>query len=1136
MKKRILCLLLLMLMVTSMFYIPVSAHQEINFSTDFSGYELKPNQWDGVTVTTGGAMPDAVGGVFAPFKGQTFFQGASAGVASDDKYGTSIKVHQEYNADITGYYGGVTYTFNTFPQNSYYLGFSMNVEKTEDEKYVQRSLRLFYDNGGVLVPALFEGDAIKTFGVDTGIKWEADKWYDFKVWINRNSGYYTTEVSSGGILLATVSNQSASMISSAGLKRVEFYHNSLCDKATNWIYKDAEGNSVTKQPQITYYDNFEFKTIYKYEIDEKASASHTVLDFEEIDTTSAETIKKYKNDKGSFTYGYQGVNEGMDLESVTTDRGKGVRIVPWVIPKDSDKYTVTGGVVYDKATGAKLYDRGRMLYNCIYYTRNKANYITDAMYFKSGFKFEDSNFGEFHMGISGNYYSNVIYVKPNGEFTVMGKASGITFEIDKWYDLEGTLDADTGYYIISLKKESGEAFETSGYAKSIDKVSNGEYAGNYRLTLNYYNRSTNNDWSIPTSMIVDHMQFGPVSKLKAPVAASYGFSNSDDATAFTTSGGTAAIDSEVLKITGSADSETAVSMAMPFTTTTFKYAADVALGDLSADRTLIVNNRVGTGTTTPVEVARFGADGKLYIGGTEVADVNIEAGTYTADVVFNQVGYNAAVTISKDGEAIAEGTAVLGTAAVKIVTVDWKVGAGTETVTSLDNISYSTVYDFEIDETFSTTGEDKIVTAGDDVIAKFTNPIDRTTFTNDSISINTNAAIKEIVFVDNYTVKVDFEKEQGTHYYIRFVDVADIYGNNLTDYIEFDTIKQDMVMTATSFKRDGEVLSLSSAGDVTATFTAKANNGKTFDMLYVLCMYEGGKIVQTVHDVFTVGETREEHPLNVTIPNDGKYYILKTFLWDAKTLEPYRDPEVLKPIADQPIALVKLDDLTNRDGVLKAFERSLSFAEENNIKMNFGLIGTYLEYDATDESRARILNFYNHPLIELWSHAYDPSIILGNVTDEEQEEDFRLANDTAAKYGITFKSFSAPSGSMNAYTGEMLNKYNFKVMMTTNGTVRDNLENWGMLDPDNTYTVLEQERFNLEPTATGNTRDVEELKEMWLTACENGDQFEILQVHPNGWGGYEGSEQRFYDFLLWLKARGVVFMTFEEYVDYASAL
>jgi len=113
----------------------------------------------------------------------------------------------------------------------------------------------------------------------------------------------------------------------------------------------------------------------------------------------------------------------------------------------------------------------------------------------------------------------------------------------------------------------------------------------------------------------------------------------------------------------------------------------------------------------------------------------------------------------------------------------------------------------------------------------------------------------------------------------------------------------------------------------------------------------------------------------------------------------------------------------------------------------------------------------------------------------------------------------------------MLNKYNFKALMSYN---LPQLKEWGLLDESNTFVTIHPEKFDMEPTATGNTRPVEEMKEMWGEFCEDGAEVVVLQCHPNGWGGYGGSEQRYYDFLLWLKARGVVFMTIEEYADYIS--
>ena len=80
---------------------------------------------------------------------------------------------------------------------------------------------------------------------------------------------------------------------------------------------------------------------------------------------------------------------------------------------------------------------------------------------------------------------------------------------------------------------------------------------------------------------------------------------------------------------------------------------------------------------------------------------------------------------------------------------------------------------------------------------------------------------------------------------------------------------------------------------------------------------------------------------------------------------------------------------------------------------------------------------------------------------------------------------------------------------------------------------------------------IAELKTDWNAAVQNGTEYVVLQSHPgHGWGvveGYRksdlsgeletfgGAGNTLYDFLLWLKAQGAIFMTPSEYTEYASA-
>ena len=74
----------------------------------------------------------------------------------------------------------------------------------------------------------------------------------------------------------------------------------------------------------------------------------------------------------------------------------------------------------------------------------------------------------------------------------------------------------------------------------------------------------------------------------------------------------------------------------------------------------------------------------------------------------------------------------------------------------------------------------------------------------------------------------------------------------------------------------------------------------------------------------------------------------------------------------------------------------------------------------------------------------------------------------------------------------------------------------------------------MESGAAGNTDTVDNLKTMWNE--KSTKKYILLQVHPAQWVSNEGSDERFKEFLLWLKSEGVVFMTPSEYTAYINTL
>ncbi len=1132
MLKKIGCYLVVLIMFLGVMYIPANAHQNLYFATDFSDYA---GTWNEVTSPTSGNFPSVSGGTLDTYAYNAFSKnyGITSGIAKDDKYGTSLRVYQSY-LEGSSVYGGAKFAPTVKPENSVYIGVSANIESTEDNTYITRSLRVQSTSSGVILPFHFDSNNLYLYGTavknadGTTYRYEKDKWYDFKIWLNMNTGYYTVEAWMEGVKIGEKTDYDATLEKYSAINRVEFFHNVPCNH-----------NSIKTDPQVTYFDNFEMKTIYKFEVDQTTSASHAVMNFS--DYTNTNQLGVYPSSShGSWWAGYQGAGYH-GLFAAESDRGTSARINVPVITKIADnQYEIEGY--------SGTLDRNKALYTGARYDLKTTYYIKDAIYFKSSFLFEDSNFNSLTVQYN-NHGHQPFVVSPSGTVKTYNDVdTGIPFAEDVWYDIETTMDVDTGYYTVRIT-DGTNTYEGTGFStKSKD-------APISRINYNFYNSDALMPYA--SSMLIDDVHIGSVAKTSVPVAGNYDFADDAIPAAFTTTGGTASATDKVLTITGSAGAETVNAMSLPFRNTSFGYVTDINLADMAADRVLRVATASGN-----FELAKFGADGTLSIGGEAVADVSVAAGDYHVEAVVNQALYTAEVIVSDADGVVATGTVALGSAAVMVTSVDWVISAA-ESATILDNVSFNTIFAFAINEDASVDGEDAVVTAMDDVIVSFTNPVDISTFTKDTVTVNSGKVfVEDIQFLDNFTVKIVFAKDQGTHYHVQFAEVADLYGNSLTDYVEFDTIRQDLVMSAVTFTRGNEALSLSSPGDVKATFTAKANNGTTFDMIYVLAMYEGGRLVAEDHDVFTVGETMEPHTLELTIPNDNKYYVLKAFVYDANTLEPYVEPAILKPTSELPVVILKFDDLNLGTASIDTFADVEEWATENNIKMGFGVMG-YSIPNASDAAKKSLQHMNENSLIELWNHGYEWRTIFHTATYEEAMADFASADEAAESLGIHYTAFNPPSNAFSQNLRKTLNDNpQYSTVMLMYG--EDYLTSQGFIADDNNFTVLcnQLKAEIVIHDEEGNSHSVinrlEYLKQDWQTAKDKGYEYVVIQSHPTfGWGVvegraayahnsqpnpdapllvYGGAGNTMYDFILWLKSQGAVFMTPSEYTAYSSAL
>ena len=458
---------------------------------------------------------------------------------------------------------------------------------------------------------------------------------------------------------------------------------------------------------------------------------------------------------------------------------------------------------------------------------------------------------------------------------------------------------------------------------------------------------------------------------------------------------------------------------------------------------------------------------------------------------------------------------------------------------------------FKVNYAESTTGPEINVKKDDDVIIKFNNKLaaaETPEVLKGKLALNFGkGTIDSVERVDDYTLKVNFEKQSGKHYHVSFDGITDENGLTLTDYIEFDTHMQDTLLGNVSFLRDGNILTLLTPGEVTASFKAEAHNGVTLNVMHTLALYCDGRLSQVRTETISANNGESTSELSLTVPDDGKTYVVKSLRWDSVTLAPFGAAAILKPTTDLPIVLLKLDDF-GYSSRLPVFESVKDWVVENELKASFGLMGYTLgENNATPGEKARIKAINDNPRIEVWSHGYDwrsgkfknGTVVNGDTlldtkdpvttTTETQRAEFTAVFETSDRYGIDIKAFNPPSNDMDEATVQLLDN-EFKKIKTVM-LIANSLPSY--LEGKHNFTPL-YKSLKMEEGGTGCTRAVEDLKASWETAKTNGSEYVMLQSHPYGWKDYDGAEARFKEFVLWLKAQGAMFMTPSEYTAYAA--
>ena len=560
----------------------------------------------------------------------------------------------------------------------------------------------------------------------------------------------------------------------------------------------------------------------------------------------------------------------------------------------------------------------------------------------------------------------------------------------------------------------------------------------------------------------------------------------------------------------------ATSLFLPYdkASSGYIYSADLVFDNFDAERTISIGG---------AQVAKIDTMGNLQLGeemslleAGEVYELKINA-THgeTSTAVVSLGGVSTTVNASPYIDiAQAEGVSLM----------------------TIDNVNYEAKIPLVITNEIPRTGFNVF----DDVIVEFSTKLtgiseDMVKVYQPSGSLNVSAEIAEKTVElseDGKSIAISFEKKDLTHYHITLDGLTDVYGNTLTDAVEFTTKLPDLVISRPSFWRmngeSKEVLNLLTPGEVNVSVSANAYNGTDFEMLFAAAMYNKGNLVDVKATSALVTEEGVTKEVNLTVPDDGKFYEIKAFAFRKENMKPLGKTAILNFTTDQPIAIIKLDDY-GQSAQQACWDSIAKYAEDNNFKMCFGLMGYTLNNNPEQQKAAAAIA--NSPMIEMWCHAYNwQNDRLTSQDPEVQAIEFSESNRVAKEAGFEMHSFGPPSGAMNELTLQVLTERfpNYNLVMCGTNISKAYAEKYPSI-------FFMDKKITIESVATGTTDDVEDIKARWNAEKANGAPYLMLQAHPGGWDSNTASRDRFYEFINWLKDQGVVFMTPQEYLEYSKS-
>ena len=850
------------------------------------------------------------------------------------------------------------------------------------------------------------------------------------------------------------------------------------DTGEKYSYIDSvilyHGPSAADRPeQVCYWDNLLVETTHEFNIITSGpSTSKEVWDFENFEkqVNGVTNVGMPASSRGTWSLGYQGSTALEIVKSVTDEKTEAMEVSP-----NLGKSVAFGNFIdYDtEETHADIK-------NDYIYPQFRFDFKSSAWSkkFRVVFSVRLVQNGALNLYMKGSNQCNIFMANGTGLYIFGVRDSSFNFNTADWFDVNILMDAATGYYSMDIKNRTSPS-KPSYHREAFDPQIITAWARTD--TIIYLQESTS---AKVKYVYLDNVYWGE------------------------------AFDSDFPETTAIPDAQAVATAEAEASATAYFPFADTGAGKF------VTANLTFAGTA-PV----------LNLGGEAIDVSTLAPGTYPVSLkLFN--GEADTTTLTIDGTVYPVSLTTLPSSLVLTA----PLGEGNSV--SLTDIDYKTMDSFRITNNVS----ENLFDPDDDVTVTFSTKLvnpsaDMVKVYKPSGSISENCEITEktVTFApDGKSVTIAFDKDYDTHYHIALEGLTDEFGSTLTDSVGIDTQLPDLIMSDIRFFRGAgeniEALSLLTPGEVKASMNITANNDTDFELFFALGLYEDDILVEIKTTSVEASSKKAEPVLSVNVPNDGKEYTVKAFAWRNLNNAPLFKVRSLKAETSEPIAIIKLDDFGTNSGI-GIWQEVAQWANEKDVKMSFGLMGYAIEQTKCGKSHATaVANLAKDPMIEVWSHGYDWQTGHFTSTDEaDQANEFAESNRVAEEAGFTMTAFNPPSNGMNATTVKVLNEQfpNYTTVMLMSSTKP------AIDTGDNNFTVL-WKRINCEAGSTSNTETVENLKARWNEQKANGAEYIVLQLHPQGWTSNRASQERFYEFVMWLKDQGVVFMNPSEYTAYIN--